>query len=175
MSELFDTTTTAEPSPTKRPKLLCLMTEHAKEKYGLPPTWEAFRYECFPPGGPKVLYVQLTGNVPPPPFKSGLRKGRTAWAKRDKKTDTVAILPDDEHQAWLAAWEAKTGLCRVCQGSGLESAGWSQETGPRYRACVRCGGTGKADLVDVRVRTVTEEVTREVVEEVPVGRQEVRP
>lgn len=44
----------------------------------------------------------------------------------------------------MLAWEAETGNCFRCNGSGQESLGWSKAEGPRYRQCSRCGGTGKA-------------------------------
>jgi len=44
----------------------------------------------------------------------------------------------------MLAWEAETGNCFRCGGSGQESFGWSKAEGRLYRQCSRCGGTGKA-------------------------------
>lgn len=47
-------------------------------------------------------------------------------------------------ESLLLALEAASGACWLCDGSGLEFAGWSAETGVRKRSCGRCGATGKA-------------------------------
>jgi len=120
-----------------------LHEEHARDKYGLPPEWTAAQWECFPgtPGEP-TLYVQLIGAVYEPVTR-GPRKGKPNWDKPIGKK-TTAILPVAEHDAWVRAWEQRTGKCSKCVGTGQTIARVSVQDGTEYRTCRTCGGTGRA-------------------------------
>ena len=76
--------------------------------------------------------------------KSGADKGGTTWRG---VTMRDCIVTRDEWHAERAAYEAETGACRECFGTGQYAFGWSVDTGLRYRACSRCNATGKASEV----------------------------
>ena len=117
-----------------------LHEEHAREKYALPPEWTASQFACFPLDGP-TLYVQLIGAVYEPVTR-GPRKGKPNWDKPIGKK-TTAILPIADHEAWVRAWERRTGKCSSCVGTGQTIARCSA-AGTEWRDCRICGGTGRA-------------------------------
>lgn len=124
-----------------------LLEIHAREKNGLPENWCIYAWERMPPPPMQHFYWQIKGAVAPP-FKSGPRKGKKNWKRRDKATDKTVAITYEEHKAWLAAWEQRTGKCSNCEGDGKEWAGWSQAEGSRFRECSRCKGSGAAQTAE---------------------------
>ena len=118
--------------------LATLLDEHAREKGGHPADWHVFRYECQPPGGETIFYA-LTGMVAPP-LSRGPMKGRPNWKRGDRDTEAKVYIKVEEHREWLAAWEARTGLCSECAGAGEEMASWSRDNGTVMRPCRKCKG-----------------------------------
>jgi hypothetical protein len=110
----------------------------AKRKANHPDGWWMFKWEKV---GDDILLV--TGAVCPPK-KTGKYKGRPNYKGRDRSTEARIGLTYAEIDATRLAWEAETGKCSECQGSGQEWAGWSKDEGNRFRPCRRCGATGTA-------------------------------
>jgi hypothetical protein len=125
--------------------------EIARQRLGQPPEWRVCVWErvgrmnhydgCVVAGGvPRIL-------------TRGKRKGQQSWSHL-KRRDLlkVAVSPEDEARAH-ADYEAATGACHECGGSGAEWAGWSSDAGNRYRICSRCLGTGNAPTAMAREAT----------------------
>lgn len=118
-----------------------LMEIHGKEKIQAPNGFEFYLFEALPEEGPTQV-LRLTGGVAP--LKSrGPGKGQPNFRKLDPATRRTVFLPIEEHRTWVKDWEKKTGLCADCQGKGQRPAGWSIETGNRFKPCSTCGGSGK--------------------------------
>lgn len=115
---------------TARPP--CFMTLVARRKLCQGEEWRWCKAELV---GQDVL---LEGGIPPL-FTRGKYAGTPNW-KGVPLTKVVATRAEIDQQ--MVTYEAETGCCRNCGGSGQESAGWSAETGVRYRTCCRCDGSG---------------------------------
>lgn len=116
--------------------------EAAREKYNLSDDWEWFKLEAIGPvKGPRA--TMIIGAVAPLKTR-GKYKGYHDWKRRDKTTEIRCIVTEAEHTAFCLRYEAKTGNCHYCRGTGQEWAGWSAQEGDRYRICHRCKGDGKA-------------------------------
>jgi hypothetical protein len=96
------------------------------------PGWEPYAWEAIGTDG-----TMVTGSIPRL-LKSGPRKGEKTW---DGKGDKVVVVKS-EILAEMARYEKETGKCCQCMGQGKVAAGWSSATGPRYRPCLICKGTG---------------------------------
>lgn len=131
------------------------MEDHAREKLGMPPEWHAFKFEKIG-NYPNYLCSAVTGAVVTTMFQSGPRKDRPNWKTRDKGTERTAYLTPDEHDAWKAAWEARTGKCSRCEGKGQLPQSWSREEGAKYRPCEACGGSGVTVAKAQPAKTETE-------------------
>jgi hypothetical protein len=111
-----------------------LMEVHGKEKLGgVPNGFEFFFFERLPETGPAQV-MKMIGGVAPLKVK-GPNKGEPNGKKMDPATRREVYLPVEEHKAWVAAWEIKTGKCSGCQGSGKTVSG--------KKECSRCAGSGK--------------------------------
>ena len=117
--------------------MLDLFNLTACRVYGMPDGWEWCRLDSSnaPPG-----FVFAEGAVPVGIYKRGPRKGRKKWPKQ---LQTVWIEWSVMQQI-ANRWETETGLCHKCEGSALETYGWSSRDGEKTRPCKRCSGTGKA-------------------------------
>lgn len=120
-----------------------LLEEQARELAGMPEAWQLYHYQVLGPPGPGFIAFMLEGSIPPP-FKSGPRKGRPNWKAADPSTKRTVYITPAQQDAWLAAWEEKTGLCRHCTGAGEICWSSSVTEGSKYRPCRECGGAGKA-------------------------------
>lgn len=69
----------------------------------------------------------------------GKRKGMPTFCGEKV---TVIVQPN-EIEAEERAYESSTGYCAECVGSGRVFAKWDHKTGTWFRACQKCGGTGK--------------------------------
>lgn len=68
--------------------------------------------------------------------------GKKKWPPV-KQMDRL-ILTREEVDAEELRYEAETGNCHVCYGSGQQATGWNRETGVRTRECPKCNGIGRA-------------------------------
>lgn len=107
----------------------------ARKKLNAPESWTHFRWQCVG----KTNDLLVTGGIPRL-LKSGPRKGKKTW---DGAGETVSIT-DAELAADYLVYEAETGNCHKCGGSGQEWIGWSATDGNKYQSCKSCAGTGKA-------------------------------
>ncbi|MBI6948770.1 hypothetical protein [Pseudomonas koreensis] len=125
-----------KPEPELPPNWLNVV---ARKKLGQSEEWRWCKFEmigdtddCLVEGGiPRLL-------------QSGKRKGQPTW--HDSKL-TKCVVTKAEHDQAKVDYEAETGKCCKCAGSGLWLSGWGVDTGNRFKPCVRCGATGKAPEV----------------------------
>jgi hypothetical protein len=103
-------------------------------KTKMPDGWLPYKWECVAGG-----YL-VTGSIPNGVYQSGPRKG----APRHSGNGEVVVVSDGDLKAAATAYEASTGKCWRCKGSGQIDCGWSKAEGTTYRRCEQCGGTGKA-------------------------------
>lgn len=106
----------------------------ARARTGMAEPWGWISIQAIggPPGGPGT-HTLLKGAMPGPPFKSGPRKGRTNWAKRDRSFDRTVVISNEDFDAFKRNWELETGLCCECGGDG----DWCGVK------CPRCCGSGR--------------------------------
>ena len=95
--------------------------------------WKAYRWEDC--DGDSIV----TGDVPNGVYRSGKRKGRPRFNGPGQKV----IVTKAELQSRAATYEAETGRCWDCKGTGQAWVGWSKAEGARYSTCSRCSGTGE--------------------------------
>jgi hypothetical protein len=94
--------------------------------------WKAYTWEAC--GCDSIV----TGDIPVGVYKSGKNKDRPKFKGPGRKV----IVTKAEMQEKATQYEAETGKCWDCKGTGQTWVGWSKEEGTRYRACLRCGGSG---------------------------------
>lgn len=121
---------------TERPDLYNLFGASS----GMPAGWRWYALEALDGVSPGSA-VLITGAVCTATFSRGARVGQVNWAKRDKTTDRKLVATKAQLDAVRDAWEAETGKCSDCGGSGQQAWGWGSE-GAMYRHCRRCGTTG---------------------------------
>ena len=101
----------------------------ALRKVGNPEGYNVCGWEVLDYGG--VLY-RMRREVPTLPGRG------KKWAGEEK----TACISSDEIAAEEARFEAETGRCAKCNGSGQQWAGWSVVDGTRFEPCTRCNATG---------------------------------
>jgi len=135
MPDLFDGTPDAPPDP---PRPVDLMNRIVARRLGKP-GWVWCRSEVVGEGDDASFI--LDGAVPTGVISKGPRKGRVRWPKDLER----AIVSRRDYRLELLAWEAETGKCHPCHGSGRTVA--SVKSGPpvvtTYRGCSRCTATGR--------------------------------
>lgn len=110
------------------------MNEVARRKVNGPEGWEICGWERLGDGRDFVV----EGGVPRL-LTRGPRKGHKRWDGPRLKTVVTGAEIDAEH----ARYEADTGNCGDCGGTGEVLAGWSAKDGTKLEPCPRCGATGK--------------------------------
>ncbi|GAB3305762.1 hypothetical protein [Luteimonas notoginsengisoli] len=115
----------------------------ARQKLGVGNDWLMYAWEVV--GELEHADLIVTGGVPVGLFQRGPRKGRPKW---DRKLSQRVVVTRAEERAALLAFEASTGKCSGCQGSGEQWAGWSAESGNRTRPCRRCQASGVAPALE---------------------------
>ena len=108
----------------------------ARRVHSLPPEWRAGVYRSLHPLG-----FELIGSVPIGIISRGPRKGRPKFPPRNQWR-AVVISNEQVAETWRQ-WEAETGRCSHCGGSGQQVKSISVTEGASYRTCSGCGGTGK--------------------------------
>ena len=107
----------------------------ARKKLNALESWTHFKWQCIG----KTDDLLVTGGITRI-LKSGPRKGKQTW---DGVGEIVCITATELEADYLA-YEAETGNCHKCGGSGQEWRGWSAIDGNKYESCHYCLGTGKA-------------------------------
>ncbi len=134
------------PNPTRPAEVAARMPTYdtfARETFGLPDEWQHVSWQVKGEGAAK--YFELVGGVFPEVYKSGKRKGETHWGKPlGGKTETVVVIAK-QFKDWVKHWEAETGFCAECLGTGLRWCGWNHERGNRFEPCSQCNETGRLD------------------------------
>ncbi|WP_022684513.1 hypothetical protein [Sphingobium bisphenolivorans] len=128
------------------PARIDLRTEYMKERFSLHPDWEWHSFKVIDHKGKRLEdweFSSYEGGVFPNLITRGPRKGRKNYRKPMPGTEGTYVVGDREFKAWLPTWEARTGKCSVCQGTGQEWTGWSRDAGDRFKDCARCNATGK--------------------------------
>lgn len=105
----------------------------AKQKAGNIEGWEAFHFTRV---DPEILRIK--GGVP-----RINRRGKKTW--NGCETATVFVHRSEVEKVGVQ-YVTDTGNCWDCLGEGRERIGWSAATGPRYKPCEACEGTGKAKV-----------------------------
>lgn len=114
------------------------LEQMAREAMDLPPEWNWFRMQCEGQH-PDYWGMTIEGGVAPPKTR-GKNAGKPNWRKATLVRKFTAT--DAQRKAWLRTWEADTGKCHECWGTGWRWAGWNYETGNRYERCRHCDATG---------------------------------
>ena len=91
--------------------------------------WEAFKFET-------VGDAYLTEGGVPRLLKTGPRRGQKTW-----RGSRITRVTKAEASAERRRYEAETGACASCMGSGEVLTGWSRQGGDRLSLCPRCHGT----------------------------------
>lgn len=116
----------------------CLYSYVARKVYGAPDQWQGFEFRKLDGG----TYVR--GAVCTAVYKRGKRAGETNWSKLDKSTLREIVVTKQQLDEAEVSWEAETGRCVDCGGSGKGFVGWNTTNGRLTKPCKRCGETGKA-------------------------------
>ena len=98
----------------------------------LPDGWDISRFEAI---GPDAALYTFSG------YRI-LTRGPHAGKRKYMGPSRTAVVTDAEIAAARAAFEAATGKCCNCAGDGREYIGWSAQSGPKFRTCNRCSGSG---------------------------------
>ena len=98
------------------------------------PRFRFFAWECVGTDS-----VKLTGCVVTRTITRGPRKGQPSY----DKPHVVAVVTEAERTQERERWEAETGHCGECLGSGQVMKRWNHITGTEYRPCTPCGGSGR--------------------------------
>jgi hypothetical protein len=107
--------------------------KYAESKVAIP-GWEAFKWEVA--GEDSIV----EGSVSQGTYRSGPRKGQPKLAR----PGTKVVVTKSELQAAAVAYEAETGKCWDCKGTGQVMKRWSAAEGTSYKTCPRCKGSGEA-------------------------------
>jgi hypothetical protein len=103
-----------------------------RRKLKVPPEWQWYKVERIDPDA-----TLMEGGVPRL-LTRGPRKGKPTW--KGCKLERC-IVTDVEVAAEQKSYEATTGSCHRCLGTGEVLHGWSKYEGSKYRPCPRCKGT----------------------------------
>ena len=113
-----------------------LMT--AKRLNDLPDGWKW--YELDARDMPDDFF-KMVGDVPIGVITRGINKGHPKFAPKTKGRSFFLRMSQVEETKKL--WEAETGKCSKCDGTGREQSGYSWKTGHSYVNCGKCDGNGK--------------------------------
>jgi hypothetical protein len=112
-----------------------------RDRFEVAPDWRWFSWERKEFDQPHE-FMLVNGAVCHARFQKGKSAGCTDWKKRDKSTERMFVIRRAELEAFQREWQARTGKCFECYGTGQDWAGWNAKTGNRYRPCQHCKATG---------------------------------
>lgn len=110
---------------------------------GMPAGWKWNLLKCVGELENDGSGVLVTGAVCTAIYSRGKRKGDTNWKKRDRSTEKELFISRNEYEKRRQKWQADTGKCVECLGSGKTLASMSIYTGKTYRPCHECKATGR--------------------------------
>ena len=111
----------------------------ARDKLGLGDEYELYAAEVLPHNAPRDAPCVFHVNLGVPRLLTrGPNKGQKRW-DGDRQEQW---LGEAEVEAQARRYEAETGKCCACTGTGKQVARWSVTDGTTYRDCGRCHGTG---------------------------------
>ena len=113
---------------------MIFIDEIALKKLGAPDGWEPFIYTRV--GDTNDLIVTVG---PPKVLQRGPRKGQKTWQGQERRE---VVVTANEIKAAREEYEAETGTCSRCSGTGSYNYGWSAKEGPKFKSCPYCNGTG---------------------------------
>lgn len=122
---------------------LKIIEQYLRQKHDLAVDFHFYKWETLPhTGRDEWFYLELSGGVCPD-YLRGPKKGKPNYSKATHRY-TYQVSKQQCEQI-MADYERVTGNCNSCEGEKQEWDGWSKDEGHKYRQCVRCGGTGKAN------------------------------
>ena len=104
----------------------------AETKSGIP-GWKATKWQAA--GCDSIV----TGSVPVGTYSRGPRKGELKFTG----PRTMVVVTRAEKETAATAYEAETGHCWNCKGTGQVVRKISVTEGTTHRSCARCGGSGE--------------------------------
>ena len=140
-----------DPKPERDPALLALDDAHrampswyavvARRKLGRGDDWTWYQLQALKDRGEYTDNTLVTGAVPVGFVTRGPNAGAPKWPPV-AESERVIVTSADVAAA-RDAWEAETGKCSECAGTGQRNAGFSVAEGRIYRACEKCAATGR--------------------------------
>lgn len=113
----------------------------ARRKLGRGDDWQWFQLQALRVRDEYTSDTLVTGAVPVGFVTRGPNKGAPKWPPVAESERVV--VTSAEVAAAREAWEAETGKCSECAGTGQRNVGFSVAEGKIYRACEKCGATGR--------------------------------
>lgn len=114
---------------------------YCRESAGLEESWRSGMIESIH-SADGTLHFHIIGYVYAV-YKRGPKKDLPDFSRPIKETRREFLIPEATLLAWLAAREARTGICRECLGDAQVFVKWTAAAGSEFRPCPCCGGTGK--------------------------------
>lgn len=118
----------------------------AVQKRGAPEGWEWRKLEAIGDLHAKddaQKYTKMEGYVHNgATFKTGKKAGQKKPRSPVPGTEREIVFTMADIETLKTEWEASTGKCHQCTGSGREWTGWSADAGNRFKSCTRCNATG---------------------------------
>lgn len=115
---------------------------YAVRKAAMPDGWRWFSSELLNYRAPRAAQSFLLSGAVVPNIEKGKYAGQPKWKGRDKTQDRSFAVSIPALEAFKEEWELEEAKCHQCFGTGEQWAGWSKETGTKYRTCERCTGSG---------------------------------
>jgi hypothetical protein len=117
-----------------------LFEEHARALAKMPEEWKVYSFKAIPNSDGTL---EFKGAIAPI-YSQGKSKGLPNWKMADKDSERAVYIKDADHDLWLVKWEASTGKCHQCVGTGEVFQSWETGKGVTYKKCSVCVGTGAA-------------------------------
>lgn len=119
------------------------LSAFCREKFDAPEDWRWHSWERKEFDKPHEFMI-VRGAVCYAKKAKGKYKGWDDWKRAEAGTERTYSITRKDLEAFQIEWQAKTGMCFECYGTGEAWAGWSAKEGTRYAPCRHCDATGKA-------------------------------